>query len=139
MCQALGADHLYLDERFHTRRKRIENAKLLDDMTQEILLTRDTAHLIKALAEADVPAEEIVGMDKAFADPRVLEEGIIESLDWEGTSFKIFKSPIRLSAQKRRVYNAPPDPGNKTDDIVSGLPGYDRDKIEQLKEKGIIA
>jgi crotonobetainyl-CoA:carnitine CoA-transferase CaiB-like acyl-CoA transferase len=139
MCHALEADHLFHDERFHTRQKRVENRQLLDDLTQEILLQRETAPLIKAFADADVPAEQIIGLDKALVDPRVLEEGIIGSLNWKKKRFKIFKSPIRLSAKKDIVYSAPPDPGNNTDEIVSKLLGYSIDKINQLKEKGIIA
>ncbi len=139
MCQALDADYLFHDERFHTRQKRIENRQVLDDLAQEILLKWETAPLIKTLAEADVPAEEIISLDKALVDPRVLEEGIIDSLNWKEKRFKILKSPIRLSAKKDIVYSAPPDPGNKTDEIVSKLLGYTKDKINQLKEKGIIA
>ena len=51
---------------------------------------------------------------------------------------KSLGSPIRMSAKKDRPQNAPPDLGNKTDEIVSKLLGYSGEKINRLKEKGII-
>jgi len=139
LCQTLEAEHLFHDPRFHSRKKRVENKDQLNALIQDMFLKRDTTPLIQALSEADVPAEEIVGLDKAFSDPRVLEEDIVGTVDWKGKNFKILKSPVQMSASKDRVYNAPPEPGGQTEEIVSQLLGYSGEKINRLREKGVIA
>jgi crotonobetainyl-CoA:carnitine CoA-transferase CaiB-like acyl-CoA transferase len=78
-------------------------------------------------------------LDKAFADPRVQEEDIFGTVEWQGKQLNVLKSPIRLSARKKRVFHAPPDPGQETDEIASKLLGYSNEKIKRLREKGVIA
>ena len=139
LCRALDADRLAEDPRFLKREERVKNKDLLNGLIQEIFEKWESAPLMSALAEADVPAEEIVTMDKAFADPRVQEEEMTAMVDWKGELFKILKSPVRLSADRSRTYKAPPDPGEHTTEVASELLGYSQDEIERLKEKGVIA
>ena len=139
LCKVLDAEHLLHDPRFNSRENRVENRNLLDALVEDTLARWETASLVKALSEADIPAEEIVGLDRAFTNPRVLEERLIETLDWKEKSFKILKSPVRMSESGDRSYHAPPDPGDHTEEVASRLLGYSEDKISRLKEKGIIA
>jgi len=139
LCKVLDADHLLQDPRFDSRENRVENRNQLDALVEDMFSRWDTASLIKTLSEADIPVEEIVSLDKAFANPRALEERLLETLDWKGRSFKILKSPVRMSEAKDRTYHAPPDAGDQTEEIVSRILGYPEDKISRLKEKGIIA
>ena len=137
--KVMDAEHLLADPRFDTKEHRVENRKQLDDIVEDMFAQWDTAPLVKMLSEADIPAEEIVSLDKAFSNPRVLEENLIESLEWKDRSFKIIKSPVRMSDCGKRKYYAPPDPGEHTEEIVSRLLGYPEEKIARLKEKGLIA
>jgi crotonobetainyl-CoA:carnitine CoA-transferase CaiB-like acyl-CoA transferase len=139
LCSALDAGHLLKDPRFDTRERRVENRERLDDLFEEMFSRWDTASLLNVLSAADIPSEEIVGLDKAFSNPRVLEENLIDSLEWKGRSFHVLKTPIRMSEGRVRKYNAPPDPGAHTEEIASQILGYSEEKIAGLKEKGVIA
>ena len=139
MCRAIEADHLVQDARFTTRENRVKHKDLLNGLAQNIFVKWDTAALVNLLGEADVPIAEIVTLDKAFADPRVQEEDIFGTVEWQGKRLNVLKSPIRLSARKKRVFHAPPDPGQETDEIASKLLGYSDEKIKRLREKGVIA
>lgn len=139
LCRVMEAEELVQDPRFMSRENRVKNKDALNELIQDMFLRWDSATLAGELTEADVPAEEIVDLKKAFSDPRVLEEDITAPVEWKGKNLKVLKSPIRLSAKKNRPYAPPPEPGEQTEEIAARLLGYPLNKITQLKERGVIA
>ena len=48
-------------------------------------------------------------------------------------------NPIKLSNAQQKTYSCPPSLGEHTDEILSGLMGYDADQLAQLRALGAIA
>jgi crotonobetainyl-CoA:carnitine CoA-transferase CaiB-like acyl-CoA transferase len=139
LCRVMKAEELIQDPRFTPKENRVKNKNVLNDLIQDMFLGWESAELAKALTDADVPAEEIVDLERAFSDPRVQEEDITAPVEWHGKNLKVLKSPVRLSAKKDRSYAPPPEPGEQTKEIAARLLGYPKNRITQLMERGVIA
>jgi len=86
---------------------------------------------------ADVPVGRVNRLDQAFADPHVQSRGMVVPFNYQGKEFKSLGNPIRLSGSPSR-YDPPPAWGEHTEQLLSGMLGYSREKIEALRRDGVI-
>jgi crotonobetainyl-CoA:carnitine CoA-transferase CaiB-like acyl-CoA transferase len=107
-----GESHLLLEERFRTVEARNDNIDALYAILEGILAGRTTAEWLKALAEIDVPAMPVLGLDEVLDDEHLREVGFFQEITHpeEGT-FLVARHPARYSATPPAppVQQMPPD------------------------------
>lgn len=70
-CQAIGRPELLTDARFRDNTARMQNKKALESEIEKTLTTRPTAHWIKLMDEAGIPAGPIYDIEQVWADEQV--------------------------------------------------------------------
>jgi crotonobetainyl-CoA:carnitine CoA-transferase CaiB-like acyl-CoA transferase len=138
LCRALGREDLAKDPRFSDNEKRRENRQALISILAETFRTRPGAEWLERLNKEGVPCAPINTIDMVAADPQVLMNGMIAELDMPGYGkLKTLGNPVKVQGAAEK-YDAPPELGGQTADILAGLLGYPKEKIEELKAKKAI-
>ncbi len=139
LCQALGKPEWAEDPRFATRPKRLENKSILIPLMESHLMTRPGDEWLEAIHKAGVPAGPINTLDRVLSDPQVLSRDMVVEADGPGKEkIKIIGNPLKMEKTPVHTFSRPPRLGEHTQEILTNLLGYSREKIECLKQKGAI-
>jgi CoA:oxalate CoA-transferase len=100
---------------------------------------RTVAEICAALAAADIPVAPVRTIPEVARDPHLWErEMLVEMEDAIAGQMYLPGLTIKLSKSKGRL-GPVPTPGQHTDEILSGLLGYDPDTLAELRRAKVIA
>jgi crotonobetainyl-CoA:carnitine CoA-transferase CaiB-like acyl-CoA transferase len=109
LCEQLGAPSLVADHRFSTNSARVANRHALRAELESHLAESPASAWVDVLNEAGVPAGEVNDISGAFAlAERLGLEPIVEVPREDGSSARLTRNPIRLSATPPQYRTAPP-------------------------------
>ncbi|MBM4249950.1 MAG: CoA transferase [Euryarchaeota archaeon] len=134
-CKMLGIEGLEKDPRFEDNPRRCVNREALFQILEEEFEKRPAAEWLKKLDKAGVPAAPINKLDRTFADPQVLLRKMVVEIEVPGAGkVKTTGNPVKVLGEEER-FEAPAQLGQHTDEVLSGLLGYSKERIAQLREK----
>jgi len=138
LCEALDRSDLVGDPRFSDQPARYENREVLDEILGEELLKKTTAAWMERFG-GKVPAAPIWDLDEAFRQPLVEELGMIWEVDHPrlGTIREI-GCPIHMPGTEPPPARPASPLGADTESVLEDLVGYSRERIEDLRRRGII-
>lgn len=123
MCQALGLDGVANDPRFARNEARLRHVEELAPLIGNAMAGRTIAECQALLDDAGVPAGPINNVEQVFADPQVIERGMVRELgEAGGKPARIVASPIRMSRTSPTYHRPPPKLGEHGDEILNELP-----------------
>lgn len=134
----LGLPDLRQDPRFSTSRVRDRNRVEFERLLEEELAQRTTTEWLEVLDAQDIYAAPVNTVGKAFADPQVLHNKIVITVDAPGGPLTMIASPLWLSTTPTRVRRPPPRLGEHTHDILR-LAGFDDRDIDRIWKSGAVA
>lgn len=135
----IGAPELIDDPLYATDMLRGDNGAALSVRMAAWCAARTTAEAIAELGEAKVPAGPVVNPTDALAHPQVAAAGLVEPMDYPGTTAPapVVRTPLKMSSTKRAPLVRAPQVGEHSDAILAEL-GYDTPAIAALREAGVI-
>src|SRR5688572_18562856 len=133
LCEAIGAAQLASHPQYASSSLRSQNRDALHGVPEEYFRKRDTAEWIEILNEAGVPSGPIYSIDQAFEDPQAKSLGMVQNVG----SVPYLGQPVTLSRTPSKVVAHPPKQGEHTEEVLQEM-GFSRDKIEELRKKGIV-
>ena len=100
---------------------------------------RPVEAICSALMDIGVPVAPVRTIPEVAKDPHVweremlvkMEDAVAGELYVPGVTIKMSKTPGRVGPV--------PTPGQHTDEVLGRLPGYDRDRLGELRQAGVIA
>jgi formyl-CoA transferase len=138
MIRAMGREETLGDPRFASPEARREHITEVNSLLEEWTSQRDKQVAARILAEAGVPCGAVNDTGDLLADPHLrAREMIVEAYYPTRGTFLTAGCPIKLSDSPVEV-KSPPTLGQHTDEILSELLGYDPEKVEHLREEGIV-
>lgn len=124
MCRALGLDGVATDPRFARNEARLRHVEELASLIGNAMATRTIAQCQALLDDAGVPAGPINNVQQVFADPQVIERGMVRELgEAGGKPARIVASPIRMSRTPITYQRPPPKRGEHGDEILRDVLG----------------
>lgn len=136
MCDALGADDIFADERFAEGPGRSEHRDALHAAISVYTRTRPREEWIAALNKAGVPCGPVYNIDETFADPQVQHLGMAAKVDHlTRGEMELVGQPVRFHRTPWQLRSATPEMGEHTESILTEL-GYSEDDIKDLGESG---
>ncbi|UOR13561.1 CaiB/BaiF CoA transferase family protein [Halobacillus amylolyticus] len=139
LMNAIGQSDLAADERFQSNSGRAAHADYLDEVIEEWTTTVDFETALTTLDEARVPAGPIYSIEDIVNDPHYLSREMIQNFQMnEEESLKIPGVVPKMSETPGETKWLGPELGQHTDEVMRSLLTYDDEKIQQLKDKGII-
>ena len=118
-CTAIERPDLASDDRFSTNSDRRGNVEVLVAELQETFGERPAAHWIDVLRQASVPAGPINRIDEAFE--WATEQGLEPAIEFDSSTARAVRSPIRLSGSDVGSSLPPPDLDEHGDAIRAWL------------------
>ncbi|MQA10703.1 MAG: CoA transferase [Pseudonocardiaceae bacterium] len=123
---------------FSSGRSRAEHADELDAAVGSWIAERDADEVIAAFGEAQAAVARVYDVSDVVADPQYRALGtVIEVPDAELGTVAMQNVPFRLSDTPGDVRWAGPALGAHTDEVLGEL-GYQPEKIDTLREQGVV-
>ena len=106
----------------------------------ERLRSRPTAHWLQLLQQAQIPCGPVNTFDQALADPQVRARDMVVNVPLpDGSTLPMPGNPVKLSAAQDAPWTGPPTLGQHTDAVLTGLMGYDAERVAALRAQGVVA
>ena len=125
-------------EEFKDAKSRLKNRDYLNQLIEEVTITKTSNEWVQILEKVGVPCGPINSIDKVFDDPQVKHLGIaqeIETIPFGET--KLVGQPFNLSRSSSSMKRRPPEKGEHNDEVLGDL-GFSAEELDALKEKNII-
>ena len=142
-CDIAGRPELAQDERFARNQNRVRHRAVLVPLLETIMRTRSKADWLAALEAAKVPGGPINNLAEVFADPQVLQRGMVQT--WQGEhahpladALDLVASPLKLSATPVCHHRPPPLLGQHTAEVLHDWLGLDAARLAELQRRGIV-
>jgi formyl-CoA transferase len=140
LCTVLGLEDLMTDDRFATRKERLENRALLSGLLEDVLVTNATDHWVGKLNAAGVPAGAVLGVPQVLELPQIADRGMLasfENVPGADRDIKILRTGIKVDGKAPSVDAPPPKLGQDNESILSSL-GLSTTEIQKLAEEGVL-
>jgi CoA:oxalate CoA-transferase len=138
-CATIGSLDIVDDERFRTGWSRTQNYKALEPIMNEAMKTRTTNEWIKEFSAVNIPCGPVNSIDQVAVDEQVNSRNMFVEVNHpQAGNFKIVNTPIKLSRTPGLVNKASPDLGEHTEEVLTGLLGFSKEEITDLRKNGII-
>ena len=127
------------DERFKTNLGRGTHREVLMIEIQRELSCRSRQLLLQRLKAAGIPCGEVLGLYEALTSERAVRGGLVtQQAHSVAGSTHVMAPPYRLDGERLPVRRAPPELGEGTREILTGLLGLDEARLSELKALGVL-
>ena len=136
--EAIDKEEWLQMEEFKDAKSRLKNRDYLNQLIEEVTITKTSNEWVEMLEKVGVPCGPINSIDKVFDDPQVQHLGIaqeIETIPFGDT--KLVGQPFNLSRSSSSMKRRPPEKGEHNEDVLGDL-GFSAEELDSLKEKNII-
>ena len=136
--EAIDKEQWLQMEEFKDAKSRLKNRDHLNQLIEEVTITKTSNEWVEMLEKVGVPCGPINTIDKVFDDPQVKHLGIaqeIETIPFGNT--KLVGQPFNLSRSSSSMKRRPPEKGEHNEDVLGDL-GFSAEELDSLKEKNII-
>ena len=138
MMNTIGRAELGSDPQLATNAGRAARMVELDDAISDWTRKHDLDDVLAALAKAEVPASKIYDVADIVRDAHYLARGMLERHKLpDGKEFRLPGIVPKLSAAPGATKWIGPALGAHTAEVLAAL-GYDEDKQQELKKRGVI-
>ncbi|KAK9488335.1 CoA-transferase family III domain-containing protein [Lipomyces starkeyi] len=138
MCQLLNKEEWMVEERFTTNALRVNHRSDLVPMIVEETKKKTTAEWLDLFEGSGIPYAAINDIQATLNHPQVLARNMIAVVEHPTCGpLKLVNTPIKYSAAKPTIREAPPTLGQHTDEILKKL-GYSGKEIDILRVEQVI-
>lgn len=136
IAKAIGKEWMIADPRFISVEKRFENKKELEDLIDDSLRQADTEYWLEVMRREDVAAGPVNTLDQAVKDGQVIHNQTIVTMKHPDLGeVKGIECPIKVSGVESAAHSPSPTLGQHTDEVLEGVLGYSKEKIEALRQE----
>ncbi len=138
LLRALDAEALRERPEFATNVLRAENRAAINAEI-EARTTRETSeHWIRVLNEAGVPCSLVMHLDQVFADPQVIDQQSMVTVEHPGHGpVSMLGSALHVDGAPLPVRRPAPELGEHNEEVLGEL-GFSAPEIAQLRERGVV-
>ena len=139
-CSAVGKEEWGNDTRFITNADRNDNQAILIPLLEKLFLTKNASEWVELIEGYGVPSCLINNIEKVMNDKQVHARNMIVEVDDEKAgTIKIAGNPIKMTSIPEELKRNPvPELSEHTSEILGKYLGFDKEKLKQLKEDGVI-
>jgi len=139
-CQFVERPELADNPNFQTNEQRVINRESLIEHLSKILLSQPTVWWINQLETLDIPCGPINTLQEVFNHSQIKHRNLVRKIP-DNCSKQIYTiaSPINLSETPLQYRSASPDLSEHCEKILLSELGYDSEKIQHLRENGIVS
>jgi benzylsuccinate CoA-transferase BbsF subunit len=141
LATAIGGDALACDARFADGFLRWQNRAGLDAIITAWTEARDEFDVMRQLQAAGVPAMPTLHPPDSLADPHIQSRnwwGLLDMGPERTPHIRTGRVPWLLSKTPCEEYRPGSNPGEDTDDVLTGILGLSEGQVRELREQGVV-
>jgi crotonobetainyl-CoA:carnitine CoA-transferase CaiB-like acyl-CoA transferase len=139
ICKAMERPELAKDERFDSQQKLTENRELATQLVTDWLTGLTAEEAEKRLTDHHVACAIVHTIDQAVRQPQVkVRKLVAEVEDPLMGNIEVINSAFKYSGADCGVRGPAPMLGEHNEEILKRVLGYERKRIESLKEKAVL-
>lgn len=139
LMQAIGRTDLIDHPDFATNQQRIKRVHEVNDIVQEWFARHDFQEAVRIMEAHEVPVGPVNTMADLFSDPQVNGRGSLVTVeDAEYGPTRVPGLVPKFSETPGRIDHLGPALGVDTEQVLTGLLGYPRDRVGELRQRGIV-
>jgi crotonobetainyl-CoA:carnitine CoA-transferase CaiB-like acyl-CoA transferase len=139
-CRALGLLAWADDPALATHAQRRARRAEVEPEVERRMRERSVREWLEAFEREEVPCAPVQSVDEVFRDPQVRAREMIASLD-QGPLGTIFApgNPMKFEGEWQGERHGPaPALGAHTDEVLTTVTGYSRERIDALRAQGVL-
>ena len=137
LMDVLGQSALKDDPLYRTQSARVANRERIDAVVGGVLVTETTAHWVRVLNEAGVPAGPVNEVADVFQDPQILAQNMVLDVARPGHApIRMVGFPMKFAASPCAVRLPPPELGQHTQEILAEA-GFTPSECQAFRDKGV--
>ena len=138
-CNAAETPDLVDDPRFAKAADRVRNREVLVPLVRSLIKQRTRDDWMTRLDKAGVPSGAIRTVGEVCDSELLKARGMIARMEHASAGVvKAVKNAVRLSGTPLDAYTAPPQLGEHTREVLTGLLGYSAAEMEKLAGEGVV-
>ena len=139
-CRAISRPELETDPRFESNARRVENKAALVPLLEAAFPSRTVDQWLDALRREGVPAAPINAIDQVLDDPQVRHrQMVVETRHPVLGALPTIGTPIKLDGAMGLEARPAPGLGEHTDEVLTTLAGYSKERLAGLRRERAIA
>lgn len=139
LMQAIGREDVGNDPRFKNNQGRAEHVEYIDRIIEDWTTRYTMKEVWSKLDQASVPVGPIYSMEEIVKDEQFQARQMLESVNLPGGEKVLVPGIVpKLSETPGSLDWIGPELGQHNEEILGKLPGMDKKRMEDLKEKGVI-
>lgn len=139
LCTRIGLEHLLEDEKFKTNPDRVRHRTELIQILTDRLTQESTDYWLEKLTGAGFPFAPINNIQQTFEHPQIVARGLVQQVEHERAgTINLVGPPVKYSDFKPTIRLPPPVLGAHTDEVLTQVLKYTREKIDALRAEGAI-
>ena len=139
VCRSLGKPEWIEDERFTERPNRVKNGEVINQVARDLVGAMTVKQAVAHFTNHDITAAPVNDIAQAAEDPHPWErralvevpDPIAGKINVSGDFWHFSRTPA--------VVGSTPMPGEHTEEVLSGLLGYSKDQVEELRDEQVVA
>lgn len=136
---AVGEPSWSDDARFATNPARVKHRDALIPALSSHFHTRTTSEWIKRLRAAGVPCGPVNDIPTALESPQALHRQVVQTVtDGNGDNIPLIGPVPKMDRSPPRIFRPPPLLGEHTDEVLREKLALTPEKIDALRESGVI-
>ena len=138
LVEALDVDSLRAPE-YATATSRTLHRDSVLEILSTIFLEQPSTAWLSLLEGADVPVAPVRGMPQVFADPVLVERGLMKEVTSRtGETLRMVGNALKVDAASLPEPRYAPALGADTDEILGDLLEYSKSRIDELRERRVV-
>ncbi|MBD8528417.1 MULTISPECIES: CoA transferase [unclassified Massilia] len=127
------------DERFKTNLERTKHREELAPQLRAAVAARKRKDLLERMSQVGIPCGEVAGLHEAMTSKRAVDSGLVTQMAHPvAGTVDVMASPYRFNGERLPVRSAPPTLGEGTGQVLAELLGLSEEKLQGLKERGVV-
>ncbi|MBI4328389.1 MAG: CoA transferase [Chloroflexi bacterium] len=138
-CSAIGHVEMIDDPRFADGNLRTEHYAELAPILEAAMRGKTTDEWVAEFTEMGIPCGPVNTIDRVVHDPSIQAHGMIVDIPHNSLgTVPVVGLPVALSRTPGRPQGAPPDLGQHTKEVLTGLLRYSPEKVAELQRKRVL-
>ncbi|PKP61522.1 carnitine dehydratase [Candidatus Atribacteria bacterium HGW-Atribacteria-1] len=139
-CKVINKENLINNEEFNSNNKRVKNHIKIKKIVEEWASNKKVNEIVSIFLANRIPCAPIYSVAQVVNDQHIANdrEMFLEIEHPTLGRIKLGGNPIKMSKTNPIIYQLPPFLGQNTEDVLREMLSYSKEKIGELKYKGVI-